>query len=181
MYTMLIQACENSLPQVLIVDELSTALEAQACASMAHRGIKLIATAHGSELSDLLRNPPLRLLVGDVKTVTLTDELAAQRGTSKTVQERELDCVFDVIVVIVDFNTIKVYKNLNKVIDAMLDKADVLPEERRIHAGKVLVTQIAKTPQPNTFSTIAERAHFLRTGVAPEKEKDNFYGKRRGK
>lgn len=56
--------------------------EVAAARTIAERGVVLVATAHGSCLSSLLRNPVLRPLLGDVTGVTLGDELARQTNSN---------------------------------------------------------------------------------------------------
>ncbi|TQD76349.1 hypothetical protein C1H46_038129 [Malus baccata] len=43
----LIEAVENHMPQVIVIDEIGTKLEALAASKIAQRGIQLVATAHG--------------------------------------------------------------------------------------------------------------------------------------
>ena len=83
------QAVENHTPEVVIVDEISSAEEALACRTIAERGITLISTAHGLLLENLVKNPALSDLVGGVAAVTLGDEEARARGTQKSVLERQ--------------------------------------------------------------------------------------------
>eukprot|EP00976_Prorocentrum_cordatum_P057792 1164617-Prorocentrum_minimum.AAC.1 len=62
-------------------------------------GVQLLASAHGRELGDLLRNPPLCELVGGVHTVILGDEEARRRGrVSKSVLERMGPPTFSIVV-----------------------------------------------------------------------------------
>ena len=63
-HAVMIEAVENHMPQVIIVDEMGTEQEAAASRTIAERGVQLIATAHGNTLDNLLVNPTLSDLIG---------------------------------------------------------------------------------------------------------------------
>ena len=81
----MIEAVENHMPEVIVIDEIGTQAEALAARTIAERGVQLIATAHGNTLENLLQNPTLSDLIGGVQVVTLSDEEARRRRTQKTV------------------------------------------------------------------------------------------------
>src|SRR3954471_11446145 len=87
-HSVMIEAVENHMPEVIVIDEIGTELEAQAARTIAERGVQLIATAHGNSLDNLLMNPTLSDLLGGIHAVTLGDDEARRRGTQKTVLER---------------------------------------------------------------------------------------------
>ena len=70
-HRVMIEAVENHMPEVIVIDEIGTELEAQAARTIAERGVQLIGTAHGRTLENLLVNPTLSDLVGGVQAVTL--------------------------------------------------------------------------------------------------------------
>ena len=74
---MQIEAVENHMPEVVIVDEIGTQEEALACRSIAERGVQLVGTAHGQVLENLLKNPAMTDLVGGIQSVTLGAQLLA--------------------------------------------------------------------------------------------------------
>ncbi|MGH2443266.1 MAG: AAA family ATPase, partial [Chloroflexota bacterium] len=86
-HAVMIEAVENHMPQVIVIDEIGTELEAQATRTIAERGVQLVGTAHGNELENLMQNPTLSDLIGGIQAVTLGDEEARHRGTQKTVLE----------------------------------------------------------------------------------------------
>src|SRR5207244_5329905 len=88
-HAVMIEAVENHMPEVIVIDEIGTEQEAAAARTIAERGVQLIATAHGNTLENLMLNPTLSDLVGGVQTVTLSDEEARRRGTQKSVLERK--------------------------------------------------------------------------------------------
>lgn len=151
-YEILLQAVENHWPQVLIVDEISDVREVEAVRTVTRRGIQLLGTVHGCTLEDVMNNPTLNYLLGGIKTVTLGDEEAKMRGTSKTVMERQYEPTFDVIVELVDFDTVRVYTDVKAVVDAKLEGSTLRPEERRILDGKMRIVMPAKytrAPSPS--------------------------------
>ena len=72
-----IEAVENHMPEIVIVDEIGTEAEALACRTIAERGVQLIGTAHGVTLENLIKNPTLTDLVGGIQSVTLGQPLPA--------------------------------------------------------------------------------------------------------
>ena len=48
--------------QLIVCDEIGTAEEANAIISVSNTGVPLLASAHGSSLSDIMRRPPLKRL-----------------------------------------------------------------------------------------------------------------------
>lgn len=119
-HAMMIEAVENHMPEVIIVDEIGTAAEALAARTIAERGVQLIGTAHGTTLENLLQNPTLSDLVGGVQTVTLSDEEARLRGTQKTVNERKTAPTFVAVVEIVDRHDVIVHEDTARAVDRLL-------------------------------------------------------------
>jgi stage III sporulation protein SpoIIIAA len=78
-HAVMIEAVENHMPQVIIIDEIGTELEAMAARTIAERGVQLIGTAHGNSLENLMINPTLSDLIGGILAVTLGDEEAKRR------------------------------------------------------------------------------------------------------
>jgi len=128
----MIEAVENHTPEVIVVDEIGTEEEAQAARTIAERGVMLIATAHGNTLDNLIKNPTLSDLVGGVSSVTLGDDEAKRRGSQKTVLEREKQPTFDIVIEIIDRNTLAVYKNTAEAVDFILRGWPIRPEIRKI-------------------------------------------------
>ena len=108
-HAVMIEAVENHMPQVIVIDEIGTAAEAMAARTIAERGVQLIATAHGNTLENLLQNPTLSDLVGGIQVVTLSDEEARRRGTQKTVPERKAPPTFSVLIEIQDKERLAVH------------------------------------------------------------------------
>ncbi len=128
----MIEAVENHTPQVIVVDEIGTEEEAQAARTIAERGVMLIATAHGNKLENLIKNPILSDLVGGIQSVTLGDDEAKRRSCQKTVLEREKQPTFDIVIEILDRNTLAVYKDTAEAVDCILRGWPIRPEIRKI-------------------------------------------------
>ena len=126
----MIEAVENHMPEVIIIDEMGTELEAGAARTIAERGVQLIATAHGNTLDNLVMNPTLSDLVGGVQSVTLGDQEARYRGTQKTVLERKAPPTFDVVVEIQDWSRLAVHDGVAHVGDQWRRGVPVAPEVR---------------------------------------------------
>src|SRR5439155_544343 len=108
-HAVMIEAVENHMPEVIVIDEIGTELEAAAARTIAERGVQLIATAHGQTLENLLVNPTLNDLLGGIQSVTLSDEEARRRGTQKSVLERKAPPTFDVLVEIQDRDRVAIH------------------------------------------------------------------------
>jgi len=128
----MIEAVENHMPEVIIIDEIGTEREANAARTIAERGVQLVATAHGNTLENLIRNPTLSDLIGGIQTVTLGDLEAKRRRTQKTVLERNAPPTFDILVEIQDWNVVTVHENVSKTVDKILRKQTAQSETRVI-------------------------------------------------
>jgi len=147
-HEVMIEAVENHMPQVIVIDEIGTELEAQAARTIAERGVQLIGTAHGNNLDNLMLNPTLSDLIGGIQTVTLGDEEARRRRTQKSVLERKAPPTFDVVVEIQDRDRVMVHVDVAETVDAMLRGDPVAPELRWRDEGEVHRTQSRPRPSP---------------------------------
>lgn len=127
----MIEAVENHMPEVIVIDEIGTEAEAQAARTIAERGVQLIGTAHGNTLENLVLNPTLSDLVGGIQAVTLGDEEARKRGTQKTVLERKAPPTFDVVIEILDRDGYAIHHDVAKTVDLLLRGIPPRPEIRR--------------------------------------------------
>ena len=129
-HEVMIEAVENHMPQVIIIDEMGTEREAAASRTIAERGVQLIATAHGNTLDNLIMNPTLSDLIGGVQTVTLGDEEARRRGSQKSVQERKAPPTFEILVEIQSWDRVTVQSDVAATVDTLLRGYSVTPEVR---------------------------------------------------
>ncbi|MFQ3663996.1 MAG: AAA family ATPase, partial [Chloroflexaceae bacterium] len=140
-HAVMIEAVENHMPEVIVIDEIGTELEAMAARTIAERGVQLVGTAHGNTLDNLMVNPTLSDLVGGIQAVTLGDEEARRRGTQKTVLERKAPPTFDVLVEIQSWDRVTVYQDVAAAVDAILRGEDPPAEERWRDADGVIHSQ----------------------------------------
>ena len=174
-HDVMIEAVENHMPQVIIIDEMGTTQEAAAARTIAERGVQLVATAHGNTLDNLIMNPTLSDLVGGVQTVTLGDQEARFRGTQKTVLERKAPPTFDVVVEIQDWDLVSVHDDVAQVVDQWLRGYPVAPEERRMDADGSIVRTAA--PRRSQSGPAPWSASDLQAGGAGRR---NGRGRRHG-
>jgi stage III sporulation protein SpoIIIAA len=129
-HAVMIEAVENHMPQVIIIDEIGTELEAQAARTIAERGVQLVGTAHGNSLENLIMNPTLSDLIGGIQTVTLGDEEARRRHTQKSILERKAPPTFNIVVEIVDYYKVTVHPDVTEAVDALLHQRPAKAELR---------------------------------------------------
>ncbi|XP_027092467.1 uncharacterized protein ycf45 isoform X2 [Coffea arabica] len=97
-HLVMIEAVENHMPEVIIIDEIGTESEVNACRTIAERGVMLVGTAHGEGLENIVKNPILVDLIGGVKSVTLGDQEARVRNSKKIIFERVASPTFPFLV-----------------------------------------------------------------------------------
>ena len=153
----MIEAVENHTPEVIVVDEIGTEEEAQAARTIAERGVMLIATAHGNTLENLIKNPTLSDLVGGIQSVTLGDDEARRRSTQKTVLEREKQPTFDIVIEILDRNTLAVFKDTAEAVDYILRGWPIQPEIRKVESQPESATTDTATPPAYQAKDLADR------------------------
>ena len=161
----MIEAVENHTPEVIVVDEIGTEAEAQAARTIAERGVMLIATAHGNCLESLIKNPTLSDLVGGIQSVTLGDDEARRRASQKTVLEREKQPTFDIVIEILDRNTLAVYKDTAEAVDYILRGWPIRPEIRKV--DKTYAEPAQPKEEPKHEPTISEQINKLEQKIQP--------------
>ena len=169
-HAVMIEAVENHMPQVIVIDEMGTELEAAAARTIAERGVQLIATAHGNSLDNLILNPTLSDLVGGIQTVTLGDDEARYRGTQKSVLERKAPPTFDVVVEIQSWDTVAVHDDVAKVVDSWLRGYPLVPEVRRLdEAGQMITDSTARSIAPPSAESPAQSTEspFAQNSLTP--------------
>src|SRR5438128_999730 len=177
-HAVMIEAVENHMPEVIVIDEIGTELEAGAARTIAERGVQLVATAHGNTLENLMLNPTLSDLIGGIQTVTLSAEEARRRGTQKSVLDRTAPPTFEVVVEIQNWSHVAVHENVAEVIDGVLRGQPVLPTVRRRGTeGEVLIeeplmprarTQSLLDVDRPAFSPLTRGGRARSSGIADE-------------
>ena len=129
-HEVMIEAVENHMPEIIIIDEIGTELESAAARTIAERGVQLVGTVHGNALENLIKNPTITDLIGGIQYVTLGDEEAKRRGSSKSILERKAPPTFEVAIEIHDPQTWVIHENIEQSIDLLL-QGQSLPVQRR--------------------------------------------------
>ena len=145
-HQVMIEAVENHMPEVIVIDEIGTELEAQAARTIAERGVMLVATAHGNELANLVKNPTLSDLVGGIESVTLGDEEARRRRSQKTVLERAAEPTFPLAVEMHSRHRWLVHRDVARTVDLLLRGQLPRPQVRELDGEGRL--HLRDTPQP---------------------------------
>ena len=142
-HQVMIEAVENHMPEVIVIDEIGTELEAQAARTIAERGVMLVATAHGNALANLIKNPTLCDLVGGIESVTLGDDEARRRRSQKTVLERAAEPTFPLAVEIHQRHRWAVHPDVGATVDLLLRGHQPSAQLRELGAdGQVRVVDL---------------------------------------
>jgi len=157
-HQVMIEAVENHMPEVIVIDEIGTELEALAARTIAERGVQLVGTAHGNKLENLLKNPTLSDLVGGIQAVTLGDDEARRRASQKTVLERKAPPTFEIAVEMQERHRWVVHDSVSEIVDTLLRGRQPTTQVRTVNdEGQVTVVrelpEIGKNglmPAPNT-------------------------------
>jgi stage III sporulation protein SpoIIIAA len=156
-HAVMIEAVENHMPEVIVIDEIGTELEAQAARTIAERGVQLVGTAHGNTLENLMMNPTLSDLIGGIQTVTLGDEEAKRRGTQKSILERRSPPTFNIVVEIQDRDRVAVHSDVAEAVDAILRGNPADTETRWRDQNEEVHIQKSR-PELEAKKTIPEKA-----------------------
>ena len=141
-HQVMIEAVENHMPEVIVIDEIGTELEALAARTIAERGVQLVGTAHGNQIENLIKNPTLSDLVGGIQAVTLGDDEARRRGSQKTVLERKAPPTFEIAVEMLERQRWVVHETVSDTVDDLLRGRQPNPQMRTVtESGKVTVTR----------------------------------------
>jgi stage III sporulation protein SpoIIIAA len=174
-HAIMIEAVENHMPEVIVIDEIGNELEAAAARTIAERGVQLVGTAHGNTLENLMMNPTLSDLIGGIQSVTLSDEEARRRGTQKSILERKAPPTFDIVVEIQSWDRVAVHADVAETVDAKLRGYDVPVEIRELTPeGEVKRyfergDQRREVPRDGFRPERGPRVVPERTGEAPER------------
>jgi stage III sporulation protein SpoIIIAA len=160
-HQVMIEAVENHMPEVIVIDEIGTELEAIAARTIAERGVQLIGTAHGNRIDNLMKNPTLSDLVGGIQSVTLGDDEARRRGTQKSILERKAPPTFDIAIEMLERQRWTVHDDVSASVDALLRGRVPAPQERSVgDNGEVKITQ----PKPQPLGTELDTLSLAKSG-----------------
>jgi stage III sporulation protein SpoIIIAA len=162
-HQVMIEAVENHMPEVIVIDEIGTELEALAARTIAERGVQLVGTAHGNRLENLIKNPTLSDLIGGIQSVTLGDEEARRRGSQKSVLERKAPPTFDIAVEMLERERWVIHEHVAETVDSLLRGRQPNPQVRALsETGKVVITH-----ELSSAETEAQAGQRRRSGLAP--------------
>nr|QCI07019.1 hypothetical protein [Haraldiophyllum bonnemaisonii] len=132
-HQVMIEAVENHMPEVIIIDEIGTELEALAARTIAERGVQLVGTVHGNYLENLIKNPMLSELVGGIEYVTLGDDEAKRRGSQKSILERKAIPAFQIAIEIHERYSWIIHEKVDQVVDQILQGSKLFVQRRKIN------------------------------------------------
>ena len=156
-HAVMIEAVENHMPEVVVIDEIGTELEALAARTIAERGVQLIGTAHGNSLENLMMNPTLADLIGGIQSVTLSDEEARRRGTQKSILERKAPPTFGVMIEIIGRDEVAVHTDVAATVDSILRGVPLRTEVRhREDDGRVAVAAVDPRRDPGLRTVLSQ-------------------------
>ena len=151
-HQVMIEAVENHMPEVIVIDEIGTELEALAARTIAERGVQLVGTAHGNRIENLMKNPTLADLIGGIQAVTLGDDEARRRGSQKTVLERKSPPTFAIAIEMLERQKWVVHEQVADSIDSLLRGRQPNQQIRSISdTGEVIIAHESGIP-PARFS-----------------------------
>lgn len=159
-HEVMIEAVENHMPEIIIIDEIGTESEAFAARTIAERGVQLVGTAHGNALENLIKNPTITDLIGGIQYVTLGDEEAKRRGSAKSILERKAPPTFDIAIELPNPQTWIIHENIEKSVDLFL-QGQILPVQKRTFLlpgkrfidCKIIYNQTGTEYRPNNYIT----------------------------
>ncbi|MCU0544588.1 MAG: AAA family ATPase [Oscillatoriaceae cyanobacterium Prado104] len=155
-HQVMIEAVENHMPEVIVIDEIGTELEALAARTIAERGVQLVGTAHGNRLENLMKNPTLADLIGGIQAVTLGDDEARRRGSQKTVLERKAPPTFEIAVEMLERQRWVIHEDVADAIDTLLRGRQPGEQIRSVSdTGEVIIARESPAP-PARFPGMAK-------------------------
>ena len=173
-HEVMIEAVENHMPEIIIIDEIGTELEATAARTIAERGVQLVGTAHGNTLENLVKNPTISDLIGGIQYVTLGDEEAKRRGSSKSILERKAPPTFDAAVEIHDPTTWAVHDNIEQSVDFLLQGQNFPIQKRSLIQNNNQETIIDCKIVYNQKETDSAQTNFFKSSGNDKKQKNNY-------
>ena len=139
-HQVMIEAVENHMPEVIVIDEIGTEREVLAARTIAERGVQLVGTAHGNSIENLIKNPTLSDLIGGIQSVTLGDEEAGRRQTQKSILERKAPPSFELTVEMQSRQYWVVHENVADTVDSLLLGHQPLQQVRTVDdRGRVII------------------------------------------
>ena len=165
-HQIMLEAVENHMPQVIIIDEIGTELEALAARTIAEKGVQLVGTTHGNCLENLIKNPSLSDLIGGVQYVTISDEEAKRRKTQKSILERKSYPAFQIAIEINEQNLWTIHENVTDSIDLLLRGNFAITQTRQFIRDEKTLIKYKNLQTSNLFKSSNNNQNL---GLLPEK------------
>jgi len=143
-YKTMLEAIENHMPQVIVIDEIGTKLEALATRTIAEKGVQLVSTTHGNCLENLIKNPSLSDLIGGIQYVTISDEEAKRRGTQKSILERKSYSAFQLAIEVNNSDSWTIHESVENSVDLILRKNFNISQIRKKKKNEKLLIKYRK-------------------------------------
>jgi stage III sporulation protein SpoIIIAA len=158
-HQVMIEAVENHMPQVIVIDEIGTELEVLAARTIAEKGVQLVGTTHGNCLENLIKNPPLADLIGGIQYVTLSDDEAKRRGTQKSILERKSYPAFEIIIELNDRHSWTIHENVKNSVDCFLRGDFTIGQIREFAIGeKIKIKSKRLTATQNLLGKLSQNS-----------------------
>nr|YP_009395201.1 hypothetical protein [Bryothamnion seaforthii]ARW63969.1 hypothetical protein [Bryothamnion seaforthii] len=163
-HQVMIEAVENHMPEVIIIDEIGTELEALAARTIAERGVQLVGTAHGNYLESVIKNPTLSDLIGGIQYVTLGDDEAKRRGSQKSILERKATPAFQVAIEIHKRDSWIIHEKVDQTVDLILQGSVLSLQRRKINQyGSIIIE--SETSDSVEFNSYGNMAYIHKSRV----------------
>ena len=179
-HQVMIEAVENHMPQVIIIDEIGTELEVLAARTIAEKGVQLVGTTHGNYLKNLIKNPSLVNLIGSIKHVTLSDDEAKRRKTQKSILERKSYPAFEILIEINSKTSWTIHEDVKVSVDLVLRNFFFLEQIRYFSSNNKFFLRARGTSNfinnfyqnPNLLGNHSTSCNWVRMNAKEKKEKD---------
>lgn len=158
-HQVMLQAVENHMPQVIIIDEISSELEVLAAQTIAEKGVQLIGTTHGKSIKNLIKTPYISNLIGGVINVTLSDNEAKRRKSQKNILERKNYPTFGILIEINNPTSWTIHENMINSIDSLLIGSSFIQQIRCFSITEKIKIQSRQIHQTHR-SVIKTRVSF---------------------
>jgi stage III sporulation protein SpoIIIAA len=160
-HQVMLEAVENHMPQIIIVDEIGTELEVLAARTIAEKGVQLVGTTHGNCLDNLIKNPPLVDLIGGIQYVTLSDDEAKRRGTQKSILERKAYPAFEIIIEINQQNSWTIHEDVKHSVDLVLRSNANIGQIRQFYSMEKIKIRCDKVQNFQNSLRSSSKSSFL--------------------
>lgn len=166
-HQVMIEAVENHMPQVIIIDEIGTELEVLAARTIAEKGVQLVGTTHGNCLENLIKNPPLADLIGGIQYVTLSDDEAKRRGTQKSILERKAYPAFEIIIEINQQDSWTIHEDVKSSVDLFLRGNFVIGQTRQFSLLEKILIKSKRVQNSQNF-LLKNKPNLTESFLLPE-------------